>query len=98
MHAMESLYPEKMNKGGVLGEYINKSSSASALTTAAEEAVMAELAQEFAPFDLDLITSGAKARAQQELGASAAGTVAAPEAGKQEGSTTRPTTSLQTRE
>jgi len=45
---------------------------------------MMELAQEFAPFDLDVITSGAKAIAQQHLASATAGSGAAPTTGKQE--------------
>ena len=70
-----------MNKGGVLSEYINKSSNGSA-AAAAEDAVMVELAQEFKPFDFDLITSGAKALAQEYLPPAADGAGAAT--GKQD--------------
>jgi len=59
---------------------------------------MMELAQEFAPFDLDVITSGAKAIAQQHLASATAGSGAAPTTGKQETQNSKPATSLQIKE
>ena len=45
---------------------------------------MVELAQDFKPFDFDLITSGAKALAQEYAPSAPAGAEAAPITGKQE--------------
>ena len=45
---------------------------------------MVQLAQDFTPFDFDLITSGAKALAQEYLTSAPAGSGAAPNTGKQE--------------
>ena len=59
---------------------------------------MIELAQEFAPFDLDLITSRAKALAQQQLASAATGTGAAPSKDRQEVQSTKPASSLQIKE
>ena len=96
VHEMESLHPQRMNKGGALSEYINNSSAsnAGALVEAAEEAVMVELAQEFAPFDFDVIASGAKALAQQQLASAPAGTESAPTSGKQAAQNSKPASSL----
>jgi hypothetical protein len=64
------------------------------LVEAAEDAVMGELAQEFAPFDFDVIASAAKARAQEHLGSTAAATEAAHAAGTQAAQNASPASSL----
>jgi glucan biosynthesis protein len=94
---MESLYPDRMNKDGVLSKYINKSSSSTdtgAEAVAAEEEVMMELAQQFAPFDFDLIASRAKAVAQQHLASAPASAGAAPTPSELEARISKPASSL----
>ena len=97
IHEMESRYPERMNKGGVLSDYINRGSGSvytGAEATAAEEAAMAELAQRFEPFDFDLISSRAQAVALKQASDAPAGSGAAPTPGTAEAEISKPISSL----
>jgi len=53
----EQFAPHRMNKGGVLSEFIHRDTS-TPQTIAEEEAAMKQMASTFQQFDFDYITAG----------------------------------------